>query len=92
MLLGQRHRERLALDDAVEAELLALVRRLYADYGAQLLNDVFHHSGGLGVDDALRAARQPLVTVNSQTSVYILTREGQSVLKNAKSKFTASVF
>ena len=65
MLLGQRHRERLALDDAVEAELLALVRRLYADYGAQLFNDVFHYGGGLGVNDTLRATRQPLVRFNN---------------------------
>ena len=65
MLLGQRHRERLALDDAVEAELFALVRRLDADYGAQLFNDVFYYGGGLGVDDALRATRQPLVRFNN---------------------------
>lgn len=59
MLLGERHGERLALDDAVERELLALVGRVYADHLAQLLDDVLHHGRRLGVDHALRAAGEP---------------------------------
>ena len=59
MLLGQRHREGLSLNDAVETELLALVRRVYSDHGAQFLDDVLHDGGGFRVDDALRATGQP---------------------------------
>ena len=56
MLLGQRHGEGLPLHDAVERELLPLVARLHPDDGAQLLDDVLHDGGGLGVDDPLGAA------------------------------------
>ncbi len=59
MVLGQRHRERLPLDDAVEAELLALVGGVDADDVAQFLDDVGDDRRRLRVDHPFGAARKP---------------------------------
>ena len=59
MVLGQGHCEGLSLDDAVEAELLALVDRVDADDVAELLDDVGDDGRRLRVNHSLRAARKP---------------------------------
>ena len=60
LFLVERPSERLSLDDAVETELLPLVRLRHSDDVAELLDNVVHHRGRLGVDDPLGAARQPV--------------------------------
>lgn len=55
---GQGHRESVALDDAVEAELLLLGLAGDADQGAQLGYDVGHDGAASGVDYPFGTAGQ----------------------------------
>lgn len=57
---GQRHGERIAVDDAVQGELVHLVRIPHKDDVAHLLDNVLDHGGALGVDDSLGTAGQPV--------------------------------
>lgn len=57
---GQRHGERVAVDDAVQRELVHLVRVSHGDDAAHLLNNVLYDGRAFRVNDPLGAAGQPV--------------------------------
>lgn len=57
---GQRHSKRVAVDDAIQRELVHLVRISHGDDAAHLLNNVLHDGGAFRVNDPLGAAGQPV--------------------------------
>lgn len=57
---GQRHGERVAVDDAVQRELVHLVRVSHGDDIAHLLNNILHDGRAFRVNDPLGAAGQPV--------------------------------
>lgn len=57
---SQRHGERVAVDDAVQRELIHLVRISHGDDVAHLLNNILHDGRAFRVNDPLGAAGQPV--------------------------------
>lgn len=57
---SQRHGERVAVDDAVQRELVHFVRISHGDDVAHLLNNVLHDGRAFRVNDPLGAAGQPV--------------------------------
>ena len=60
LVSGQRHGERVAVDDAVQRELVHLVWVSHGDDVAHLLNNILHDSRAFRVNDPFGAARQPV--------------------------------
>lgn len=76
LVRSQGHGEGIALDDAVQRELLLLGLGLHAQEGAQLRNDVGHHGGAASVHHALRSSRQPVDLATGRPS----SRHGSHLL------------
>lgn len=60
LIPSQWHGERVAVDDAIQRELVHLVRVSHGDDVAHLLNNVLHDSRAFRVNDPLGAAGQPV--------------------------------
>jgi len=57
LVRGQRHRERVALDDTVQREFFHFQRVVDVDQGTHAGDYVGHHGCGLRVDHGLTATR-----------------------------------